>query len=641
MPSDEEEEYLEQEEEPEEDEIESEGESLEDEESEEEDLKSRKKSPRKPRKKSTKMTTRELRQSYISALSSVPSVAVIAATAAAAAAETATSAQSAPSPGSRRRATTSSLSLIEQAYEYSSDLFANYPARRSLFGDTQWFLSQQNSSRGRAVNMSKWAEDLGSSIQFSSTDLLIQKQQKGQDPGDEKRLRLSPYQCQSFSDEAQQDDRESDENGPVRKPLPKKKRGKKVKKDQSDEQYQVVMQIYERNQWYLHAGGTVNTVQFSSSYSINQHDNTCTHYLAVGTSGINWYGDMKTTSSSSHSLPVPPHLHGMGVGYDFPHEVADSGSPYSQTPNLLQIYEVIASLTDPTDQVSDSESSVTPTILSVKLAYCVGFQSIGPIWDVKWCPEDNFRSLGDEDMILGTVAIVSADGKCRVLVLPTPQSIQESEHAEGTPTSNATIPQAIRNVPIISETDLCRWELISVSECVLSVAWGGGNGGGGKDGLSPLLLACGLSTGSIALWDLSLPALRHGVADENHRSTRSQGPAHDSKLVVSYLPVLKFVDLTVRVGNTATSNSRAVACGVRVLSFCPYDGDLLASGGYDGTLKVCPALPRSLLTTLRSGISGTGSVRSTLVTTQLPGSMPWNGISMAAGSCGLLRATPR
>jgi WD40 repeat protein len=655
MSSDEEAEFLGEEEDDDDDddddEMEVESETPEEEDSEEEESKSRRKSARNkgaPRKKSTKMTTRQLRQSYISALASVPSEAVIAATAAAAAVPTTTSPVRRPR-GRANPTSLTSLSLIDQAYEYSSDIFTDYLERRSLFKDSQWFLSQPSCSQGSVKNLKKWAGDFGSSIHFPSTDLLITRQQKGQGQGQaglEKQLRLSPYQCRSTAEQDHNeggDHCESDENGigSSRKPMPKKKRGKKARQDQSNEAYQVIMQIYKRNQWYLHAGGTVNTVQFSSSYSMNRQDNTCTHYLAVGTSCINWYGEMNEASAAA----------GLGVGYDHPHEVADSGSPFSQTPNLLQIYSVIISLNDPIDQDPDSDpdpavgvaaDAVSPTILSVKLAYCVGFQACGPIWDVKWCPEDNFRSLEAEDSVLGTVAIVSADGKCRVLVLPTPQSLRVSADADTVP-PNIAIPEAIRDVPIISETDLCRWELSSVSECVLSVAWGGGNGGKGQDGVSPLLLACGLSTGSIALWDLSLPTLQHSVAAAKHSSSNGAGSSpHDPKLVVSYLPLSKFVDMTVRVGNTATSNARAVACGVRVISFCPYDGDLLASGGYDGTLKVFSLLSTLLIADIhRYGISGIASVQSTLVTNQLRGSMLWNGIVTAAESCGLPQAIPR
>jgi WD40 repeat protein len=558
-------------------------------------------------------------------------------------------------PSSSRPMTTASL--IEQCQSYAlPPPPETFPIRRSLFADEHWLKSSCYHGYIESTTVGKWL--CLTDIQFTNTSLhLLQKTSSSSAPT-QRRTKIAPYQCKRLHEEDQDDVTENlqDNEGDAPKPMPKKKTGKKSGHDNTNEEYKSIMQIYEHNQLYLHAGGAVNGVHFSDSFQINSADETCTHYFAVATSGIGWYGDRREAefSSSSNCLPVPSHLHGMGVGYDYPHEVADCSSSYSLTPNLLQIYSITSSLKNPfrvdRSAASDSEE-VAPTILSVRLCYCIGFPSIGPIWDVKWCPEEeHFRSLGGQETILGTIAIVSADGKCRVLVLPTPQTLQESSNSLSLPTSaDPTIPVTIRDTPLLLERDLCRWELTLPAECVLSIGWGGGSGGQGRDGISPLLLACGLSTGSIALWDLSLPTLRHGVrARQASLSAPSSASPGDLKAVVALVPLSKFVDLSVRVGNTATSNSRAIICGVRVVSFCPCNGDLIASGGYDGTLKVClllsfaplhVSLSPSLLSLVRSGMWTINSNLCTVATTPPPGSTLSSGTKTVSASSGPL-ATP-
>ena len=131
--------------------------------------------------------------------------------------------------------------------------------------------------------------------------------------------------------------------------------------------------------------------------------------------------------------------------------------------------------------------------VAAELVYCVALQARGPTWSCAWSPlpvaptTSNSSSSSASSNVLGVVAIVNGDGSCLILQLPKKVTAQQA--------TNASNEDAYRaGIPVLSEAAVKMYEISVPNLLVCSATWNNEN---------PLLCTCGMSDGSIMLWDLS------------------------------------------------------------------------------------------------------------------------------------------
>ena len=162
---------------------------------------------------------------------------------------------------------------------------------------------------------------------------------------------------------------------------------------------------------------------------------------------------------------------------------------------------------------------------------------------------------GDRGYI-GVLAVICGDGTCRIMLLP------ELENQR----------RDVLDTPVLFSRSLSCFELrvpptsstSSHRRCDLtSVAWqGNDHKESTKIKNCNVRIACGLSDGGILVWDLPFDQLVDGA--------KCQYP----------VPSFQIYDLSL------PQSALASSCAVNSVQFCPYNPNILLSGGYDNTVKV-------------------------------------------------------
>lgn len=237
----------------------------------------------------------------------------------------------------------------------------------------------------------------------------------------------------------------------------------------------------------------------------------------------------------------------------------------------------------------------------VTLQFCVGLEQRGAVWKTAWSPHtypasSTSTSSGSEmtDSLVGLLAVVCGDGSCLVLALPkspvaaAPAAAGAADSrsamstagkgnragnskASTTATSSSTMSTItdilvsessdVGQTAVIPEDSVCQWEISVPGVAIVSVTW---------NPHQPLELCCGMTDGTITLWDLTKakpPSATSNSSNSNPTKTILQQP---SRMLMDVL----------------VDQRSPVVAAVNSLQFCPYNPALLSSGGLDGALKI-------------------------------------------------------
>jgi WD40 repeat protein len=280
---------------------------------------------------------------------------------------------------------------------------------------------------------------------------------------------------------------------------------------------------------YLSAGGPVLSVAFnilptdllSLSKAHERSKNVRTQsraarkqerYLAVCLSRIGWQTKEESRSLVHHNTEdiIEQDQEHFEVGEDSPQSL----KKISTNPSLVEMWSI------------DDDG--------IKLAYCFGFASRGSIWEAAW------SSVQIEDPnVIGILALCCGDGRVLILAVPTIEYLL------------ASCKQKIKT-PVINGERFVYWELSCKHHRVMSIAW---------NQLRPWELACGISDGSIAIWQLNASHL-NVASPRIHRPDQS----------------ITLVDLS--------PDRIAVSSSIRSVDYCPFDSNLILSCGYDCEIKI-------------------------------------------------------
>lgn len=220
---------------------------------------------------------------------------------------------------------------------------------------------------------------------------------------------------------------------------------------------------------------TVNTSSTNTSTHQQEEEEEeqewITKSFSVGCSRIGW----PKPSSQLHS---PTLCAEYGVGSDIRY-LANSTTNHA---NILQIWQILIPFSSHTTQLVQAPPSLVLTI---------GFESCGPIWSSAW----SNALFPKNSKILGIIAIVCGDGLCRILIIPSLVSSNQStqtnilpsvqSHLEGIPLLLATsLPLAIPTTTSINKITSVSWD---PSDCTI--------------------LCCGHADGNVSLWKVDIRAL--------------------------------------------------------------------------------------------------------------------------------------
>ena len=247
----------------------------------------------------------------------------------------------------------------------------------------------------------------------------------------------------------------------------------------------------------------------------------------------------------------------------------------------VQVYRIVVEHCEGGGASSPAESLE----MHMSLCYCMGMEDCGPVWDLQWCACDGWddedldcdgegdsEGEGEVDVVLGLLGVLCGDGVCRVLLMPTPAAlgIDDATSTEADVPSAAAARGGINAAPLISASRLHRWELGLHGDMVTCLAWGLVS--------RPYVVACGMSSGRIALWDLTK------FVAESQGTTPVPRPSAGDALprCTSFSPHWQLVDLRHYEG----PDLHAAKTAVRSIVFCPYSADVLCTGGHDGVVKV-------------------------------------------------------
>lgn len=172
--------------------------------------------------------------------------------------------------------------------------------------------------------------------------------------------------------------------------------------------------------------------------------------------------------------------------------------------------------------------------VTAELVYCVALQARGPTWSCAWSPQLASTSTNStsstDDNVLGVAAIVNGDGSCLILQLPKRVASPPAAGAPRAASSSAWPGEEMyrANVPVVAEAAVRMYEISVPNLLVCSATWSNEN---------PLLCTCGMSDGSIMLWDLNkLPAATGMI---HFLCIHSPQHPHNCSITVSY-PLLIF-----------------------------------------------------------------------------------------------------
>ena len=247
-----------------------------------------------------------------------------------------------------------------------------------------------------------------------------------------------------------------------------------------------------------------------------------------------------------------------------------------------------------TNLLTSPSSTTTATHKeSVQLSYIIAFPSRGAMSKLAWLPNKFLpapahTSVPVWEQLLGVVAVVCGDGTCLVLLLPKasavtlPRSVTTAAGvSSGTSSAttgdrgNGSIGEVV-DIPVLLEASVCKWEISmrgkSPSLSILSATW---------SPAAPWHLLCGMSDGSVTLWDL-LHHMDLTTPPTTFTTTAPHSPSTEhttTHTIPLTQPTLRYIDPAVDPINRCVS-------AVKALAFNPYQPNLFASVGYEGVIKV-------------------------------------------------------
>lgn len=298
---------------------------------------------------------------------------------------------------------------------------------------------------------------------------------------------------------------------------------------------------------YINAGGPIWSTAFApSSAQIEDTDEVYTdaeldRYVVVGVSQVGHRVELNSPTDGNHVLgqsettnnllqvwrihgsythprkakfptkPIPAYLQKKMKGAADPNVVpkpkgrprkypkvgVDGEEGTTATPATTPARKIPAAAATPAEEDTamdvDEDPDVTLTAdVSAELVYCVALDGRGPSWSCAWSP----LAPPAASKQLGLLAVVNGDGTCLILQLP--KSVTESSSARRSAPSPSSSEEGFRrDTPVVAEAAVVLREVSVPGLLVCSVAWNTENA---------YLFSCGMSDGSLMLWDLNKSA---------------------------------------------------------------------------------------------------------------------------------------
>jgi hypothetical protein len=242
-------------------------------------------------------------------------------------------------------------------------------------------------------------------------------------------------------------------------------------------QPQRVKSPFTLNDWFISAGGPVWALDCKDKNSKENESllSSSNTYIAIGLSRIGWErkGD-NIFNRNPNKMKELGQQNEYDVGCDYKQFV----NRRSTNPSLLEIWKY-------------SQGSDEPNL---KLEYLIGFASRGPVWQARWSPI-SFSDVG----VVGMIALVFGDGTCAVMLVHTESIINNINQTNTNNFSTIDPMEYSRNIPLVEGDSMLLWELSCRNERVMSCSWSLHD---------PWLIACGMSDGSVCLWQLASSRLQ-------------------------------------------------------------------------------------------------------------------------------------
>jgi hypothetical protein len=237
------------------------------------------------------------------------------------------------------------------------------------------------------------------------------------------------------------------------------------------------------------------------------------------------------------------------VGLDIPHLMMYDGyitsdmhkkttqESYSHS-NLIQIWTI------PLINLASSNDSLPYISYYIKVSDC------GTIWKLEWNKLLRFHRSSN---VFGCLAVISNTSNsnhttiCRIILAPIVDDINSSAESD------------VMDCDVYDIDDMHSWVLGVEGVSVYCFSW---------HPHDPYIIICGMSDGSIGLWNLNNIFPNNFEYEANNINSKLIPPQKiymDNSLCKSF-----------EISHTA----------IRCISFCPYNSDLFATGGHDDALKV-------------------------------------------------------
>ena len=249
--------------------------------------------------------------------------------------------------------------------------------------------------------------------------------------------------------------------------------------------------------------------------------------LLIGLSRLGWIQKGETPFVPLNENEEDFNLYAIGI--DTKHYVAKP----SYNPTILQVWKL--GINNNNQSLNNNIQMNNTNKTSLEIDYCIGFQNKGPIWASAWKP-----MIIPQSNILGLLGICFGDGS--IMILP----IQQLQVNEKITTDE---------ISLIDSLELNKWEYSCKDLMMISIAW------------NPFKLnefCCGLTDGSIMIYELN------EIDFHNYNNNTNR---------MNVVPITRLLDRTV-------DSMHPTLSAIRSVNYCPYFRDLIAAGGYDGTVKV-------------------------------------------------------
>ena len=221
-----------------------------------------------------------------------------------------------------------------------------------------------------------------------------------------------------------------------------------------------------------------------------------------------------------------------------------------------------------TEKGKEEENVAACADVQVELAYCVELAGRGATWKAAWCPcaatstsssssfSSSSSSSSTDDSSIGRLAVVNGDGSCLILQLPSVNNVKFSGNSSSNSSSSVS---AQKIVPVLQLQSLLVIEVAIPDLMAHCVDW---------NPLIPTQFCCGMSDGSVTMWDLRECTPNKTCGPVNARNTAREA-------VVATTPFIHLVDLQHTDPGTPSFSA------VRTVQYCPYEPQLILAAGHD------------------------------------------------------------